>query len=122
MTQSRQTLGKFGEDLACRELERTGYEIVARRYRRRGGEIDIIARERGATVFVEVKAREGREFGDGAEAVDSFKRRKLVMTALDYLARAGLHETPCRFDVVSILLNDGTPIIEVYRNAFDASC
>ena len=121
MTDTRQTLGKLGEDLACRELERLGYEIVARRYRRRGGEIDIIARERGATVFVEVKAREGREFGDGAEAVDSFKRRKLVMTALDYLARARLVDTPCRFDVVSILLSEGTSLIEVYQNAFDAS-
>jgi len=50
-------LGKTGEDLACEELERRGYAIVTRRYRRRGGEIDIIARDGRTMVFVEVKAR-----------------------------------------------------------------
>ena len=66
MSRSRQTLGKIGEDLACHELERRGYAILARRYRRRGGELDIVARDGETIVFVEVKAREGREFGDGS--------------------------------------------------------
>jgi putative endonuclease len=111
----------MAEDLACRELERRGYAIVARRYRRRGGELDIIARDGATLVFVEVKAREGREFGEGAEAVGSFKRRRMMGVALDYLARQHLNDCPCRFDVVSILLQDGRPQIEVYQNAFDAS-
>ena len=59
MSQARQSLGKTGEDLACRELERRGYAIVARRYRRRGGELDIIARDGQTIVFVEVKTRTG---------------------------------------------------------------
>ena len=69
MSQARVALGKTGEDLACAELETRGYAIVARRYRRRGGEIDIIARDGPTLVFVEVKARDGRWFGEAAEAV-----------------------------------------------------
>jgi putative endonuclease len=120
MTQARQSLGKIGENLACAELERRGYEIVARRYRDGGAEIDIVARDRGALVFVEVKAREGREFGDGAEAVTRYKRRRIVVAAQDYLVRNGLDECPSRFDVVSIQLGEGEPRIEVFQNAFDA--
>src|SRR5687768_1632782 len=121
MSLDRQTLGKMGEDLACRELERRGYAILARRYRRRGGELDIIARDGPTLVFVEVKAREGREFGEAGEAVGYSKRRRMTGVALDYLARQHLVDCPCRFDVVSILLQDGRPQIEVYQNAFDAT-
>ena len=52
MSQARVVLGKTGEDLACQELERRGYDIVARRYRRRGGELDIVARDGAMLVFV----------------------------------------------------------------------
>jgi putative endonuclease len=121
MTQARQSLGKIGENLACGELERRGYEILARRYRHGGAEIDIVARDGPALVFVEVKAREGKEFGDGAEAVTTYKRRRIVVAAMDYLVRNHLGECPCRFDVVSILLRDGEPQLEVFQNAFDAS-
>ena len=69
MTQARIILGKNGEDLACRELERRGYAILARRYRTRAGEIDIVARDGPTIVFVEVKARDGRAFGEGADLV-----------------------------------------------------
>ena len=119
MTTARIKLGKTGEDLACEELVRRGYEILARRYRRRGGELDIIARDGETTVFVEVKAREGREFGDAGEAIGYGKRRHLAGVALDYVARHHLANRPCRFDVVSILFKNGEPVIEVYQNAFD---
>ena len=121
MTDARQSLGKIGENLACRELERRGYAILARRYRHAGAEIDIVARDGLVLVFVEVKAREGREFGDGAEAVTRRKRRRIAMAATDYLARHQTGECPCRFDVVSIMLSDGKPQVEVIPNAFDAS-
>ena len=71
-------------------------------------------------VFVEVKAREGREFGDGAEAVTPLKRRRITRLAQDYLARRHVRECPCRFDVVSIQFDAGAPVIEVFTNAFDA--
>jgi putative endonuclease len=119
MTRARIALGKTGEDLACQELERRGYAIVARRYRRRGGELDIIARDGKTMVFVEVKAREGRAFGEASEAVTAHKRLKITQLALDYLMRHRLTNCPCRFDVVSIHVETGVPAIEIFQNAFD---
>ena len=121
MSRARVILGKTGEDLACAELECRGYAILARRYRRRGGEIDIVARDGQTVVFVEVKARDGRAFGEAAEAVTAFKRRRITRLALDYMTRYRLANRPCRFDVVSIHFDSGRPVIEVFNNAFDAS-
>jgi putative endonuclease len=121
MTYARIALGKTGEDLACAELEKRGYAIIARRYRRRGGEIDIIARDGPTIVFVEVKARDGHAFGEAAEAVTAFKRRRITQLALDYMTRQRLSNCPCRFDVVSIHFDGGRPEIEVFQNAFDAA-
>jgi putative endonuclease len=115
----RHSLGEFGEDMACAELERLGYEILARRHRTRYGEVDVIARDSGTTVFVEVKTREGDAYGTGAEAVAPWKRQRLARMAIDYAARHGLLDTPCRLDVVEVTLGAGAPRIEVYRNAFD---
>jgi putative endonuclease len=121
MSRSRVAFGKIGEDLACRELEGRGYAILARRYRRRAGELDIIARDGPTVVFVEVKAREGRKFGDAVEAVTSLKRRRMTRVALQYLVRHRLTNCPCRFDVVSIHVENGEPVIKLYQNAFSAN-
>ena len=121
MSRSRVMLGKIGEDLACRELEGRGYAILARRYRQRAGELDIIARDGPTVVFVEVKAREGREFGDAVEAVTSLKRRRMTRVALEYLVRHRLTHCPCRFDVVSIHMENEQPVIELYKNAFSTN-
>ena len=121
MTLARQQLGKTGEDLACGELEARGYAIVARRYRAHGGEIDIVARDGDTIVFVEVKTREGHDFGDAAEAITAWKRRRLTRAAIDYLARHHSGEYPCRFDVVSIHFESGKPAIVLFQNAFDAT-
>jgi putative endonuclease len=117
---TRVVLGKTGEDVACRELERRGYAIIARRYRRRGGELDIVARDGGTLVFVEVKARGGRAFGEAADAVTIGKRRRIVRLALDYVMRHRLTDCPCRFDVVSVDFAGGRTSVEVYQGAFDA--
>lgn len=121
MSRVRVLFGKAGEDLACAELQRRGYEILARRYRRRGGELDIVALDGRTVVFVEVKSRDGRSCGDGGEAVTPLKQRRMTAVALDYMARHHIHECPCRFDVVSIALEDGEPRVEVYQNAFMAA-
>ena len=121
MSRVRVVFGKAGEDLACEELVRRGYEILARRYRRRGGEIDIVARDGRTLVFVEVKSRDGRAFGDGGEAVNLRKQRTITAVALDYMARHQLDGCPCRFDVVSVLLENGSTTVEVVPNAFSAS-
>jgi putative endonuclease len=116
----RQTLGKDGEDLACRELRRRGYAILERRYRTRWGEIDIVARQGDTTVFVEVKARDGGEFGGAAAAVTPWKQRRLVAMAVDYMARRRLIDRPCRFDVVTVEFDGGRVRVEVYAHAFEA--
>ncbi len=119
MSRSRVILGKTGEDLAVQELMRRGYAIVARRWRRRGGELDIIARDGPTLVFVEVKTRQNHAFGDAAESVGFFKGRPMRRRAEDYMLRQRLTDCPCRFDVVSIHADEGQPMIEVYQNAFD---
>ena len=121
MTLSRQKLGQFGEETAVAELERRGYAILARRYRTRYGEIDIVARDGETTVFVEVKARVTNEFGSAAEAVTRSKQRRLSHMAADYVARNQLIARPCRFDVVAIDGAGGpTETIQIYPGAFDS--
>ena len=120
MTFERQAFGKTGEDRAVDELERRGYAVLARRYRTKHGEIDIVARDGETTVFVEVKARATAEFGTAAEAVTRRKQLKLASMARDYLARNDLSNVPCRFDVVAIDGTGESVAITVYRNAFDA--
>jgi len=121
MTQQRVTLGKLGEDLAVRELERRGYAILARRYRRRGGELDIVALDGTTVVFVEVKTRDGDAFGDGTDAVTPLKQRRMTQLAIDYMMRHRLAGVSCRFDVVSVRVDAEQPSIEVVQNAFDAA-
>jgi len=120
MSQARISLGKSGEDLACRELERRGYVILARRYRVRGGELDIIARDGETIVFVEVKTRVGRMFGEAAEAVTPLKQVRMTRLAEEYLMRHRLADCPSRFDVVSIHGEAGAQGVEIIQNAFDA--
>ena len=108
-----------GEELARRALEKRGYHILSTRERSRLGEIDIVARDGPALVFVEVKTRRGGRFGRPVEAVDRRKQKKLVRLALAYTARRGLSDTPLRFDVVGVEVpSEGRPSIRVYRNAF----
>src|SRR3954465_14321004 len=101
MSSAHLQCGEDGEDLAVRALERAGYAIVARRYRVRAGEIDIIARDGACLVFVEVKTRHTTRFGGGLAAITLRKRRKIVAVAMDFLARHRLDGVACRFDVVA---------------------
>lgn len=112
--------GADAENLAAAFLERAGLKLVERNYRCRFGEIDLIARDGATLVFVEVKTRDGHEFGDAAEAITGWKRRRLVRIALDYMMRHQLSDCPCRFDVVSIHIDSGAPVIALFQNAFDA--
>jgi len=119
VTAERQTLGRLGEDLACGELVRRGYVIVARRYRTRFGEIDIISEQEGTLVFVEVKARRTNRFGSAAEAIPVWKRRRIGAMALDYLAWTGRLNDRCRFDVVAIDgIGTDRMTIQVIEDAF----
>ena len=118
MTLARQQLGILGENVAVRRLEALGYAVLARRYRTRCGEIDIVADDDGTLVFVEVKARADARFGTAAEAVTAWKQRRLVRMARDYLAREEVGDRPCRFDVVAIMFDRPEPLVEVFQGAF----
>jgi putative endonuclease len=118
-TDDRVATGKAGENLACAELERRGYAILARRYRSRFGEIDVVCRHEGAIVFVEVRARRTRARGSAVESLTARKQRRIGAMALDYLAYTGSLQEPCRFDVVAIDgLGTTAMTLEVIENAF----
>lgn len=112
--------GEAGEELACRYLEKQGLCILERNFRRRSGELDVVAREGRVTVFVEVKERRSGSHGAGHEAVTASKRRRIVRAARLYASAHGLSEAPLRFDVVSIDWNLGRPDVRHDRDAFPA--
>ena len=112
--------GASGESLACRHLEGRGFVILARNYRCRSGEVDVVARHGEATVFVEVKERHGASHGAGCDSVTFGKRRRIVRAARLYASSHGLEERPLRFDVVSIdWTQAGRPIIRHDQGAFN---
>ena len=115
------SLGRRGEDLAAKELERRGYRIVERRWRCRLGEIDLVAKDGDILVVVEVKARSRSDYGPAIDAVDARKRRKLVQLAEIYLKSRRLKKISVRFDVVGVTALPGMrPTLQVIRGAFEA--
>ena len=116
MTTLAQAIGGAAEDEAARFLSRHGLEVVARNYRTRLGEIDLVAREGDVLVFVEVRLRSSARFGHALESIDAHKRRRIVAAARQFLANVR-PEPACRFDVIA--LDEGAPRWE--RAAFDVS-
>ena len=107
--------GSGYEQVAADFLMKQGYEILEMNYRIRQGEIDIIAREGGYIVFVEVKYRAKGE-ADALSAVDYRKQRKISRVALTYITRHRLSQyTPYRFDVIAVT-DEGCNLI---KNAYD---
>lgn len=96
-------LGRTGEDIACEHLRKKGYEIVERGFRLFRGEIDVVARDGGTLVFVEVKTRGDESHGRPEESVTPAKQRQIRRIAQGYLVRNGCGDVACRFDVVAIL-------------------
>jgi putative endonuclease len=119
MLNLRQQYGAQSESLAARLLKQRGYTILETNYRTPLGEIDIIARERGTIVFVEVKARRSLGFGDPKWAVTPKKQRKISMVALYYLKTTRQSRAKARFDVVAICSLGQPPQVEIIQNAFD---
>ncbi len=106
--------GAEAERRAAEYLLARGFSILDRCFRAAGGEIDLVARDGGSVVFVEVKARSSNAFGGPLAAVTRDKRRRLARAAASYLALRGLSEAPARFDVVAV-----TPLgIEHVADAF----
>jgi putative endonuclease len=96
-----QAAGGAAEDAAARFLARHGLRIIARNYRTRLGEIDLIACDGATLVFVEVRQRASEGFGGAAGSIGARKQQRIAAAAGQYLARLG-HEPACRFDVVTL--------------------
>ncbi len=112
-------LGKSGEKIALRYLEDKKYKILARNFRLFRGEIDIIALDRKILVFVEVKTRKSTDFGLPEESVTSSKQEQIKKIAQGFLTKNNLNETECRFDVVSLIFDEGKGFsIRHIQNAF----
>lgn len=111
-------LGRQGEDIAAVYLQQLGYEILARNYRCRHGELDIICKKKHLLIFVEVKTRRSDLFGSPEEAITKSKIAHIKKTALYYMAE---NKTGCkelRFDVVTIMMKARQPDINHIEAAF----
>ena len=116
MTAARQALGARGEDQAAAWYRASGYEIVARNWRCREGEIDLICAKGRCLVICEVKTRTSAAFGHPAEAVTPAKQQRLRVLATRWLAttEAELRPAQIRFDVAAVLAGR----LEVIEAAF----
>lgn len=114
----QQLHGKWGEDLAASYLEQAGLEIMERNWRYKRAEIDLIARESGILVFVEVKTRSYTTFGQPEAMINATKKRFIIDAAMAYMRSVG-YEWEIRFDIVAIV---GDPEKEFrishFRDAF----
>jgi len=119
----RQQLGRLGEELAARLLERRGYIILARNYRCPQGEVDLVAQEGEHLVFVEVRARRGRAYGSPEESLRWPKGERLAAVAEHYLQDYGDQRPPWRIDLVAIELSPAGKLlrIEIIPNAVEAA-
>lgn len=111
-----QSAGADAEDRAARFLEAQGLRIVARNYRTRQGEIDLIAQDGATLVFVEVRLRASERFGGALGSIDARKRARIEAAARHYLMRIR-REPACRFDVVTLAGHEPAWL----RGAFETS-
>ena len=119
--EERSAAGREAEEAVCGYLRERGMEIVARNFRSRGGEVDIVAREGDTLAFVEVRSRGREDFGRPEESVDRGKRLRVVSAARGYLAAAPPADwREARFDVAAVEEGPSGPVIRYYPNAFDA--
>jgi len=113
MTQARRRLGQVGEQMAADHLSGLGYEIVERNYRCPAGEIDLVARQAGRWVFVEVRTRRGSRFGTPEESVTARKRAHIIASAQHYLQDHDALTADWRIDAVAIVLSTGGRVLRI---------
>jgi putative endonuclease len=100
--------GDLGERAARRHLQKLGLKFLTANFRSSRGEIDLVFRDADCLVFAEVKTRSSEDWTRPASAVDARKKRLLSQTALDYLRLLKNPEVKIRFDIVEVLLADGS--------------
>ncbi len=116
---TRIDLGAAGEDLVVSWYEARGYQVLARNWRVRAGELDLVLSQARVVVFCEVKTRRSDAFGAPVEAVGRVKQQRLRVLAATWLEERAAPWSDIRFDVASVLWpRDGEPEIEVFEAAF----
>jgi putative endonuclease len=119
MNNKPQILGKKGEELAIKYLVQKGYKIIQRNFRMPGGEIDIIAKDKGILVFIEVKNYSYKNFYMPLYSLSHKKKMRIYRAAEEYLYRKDIINNDCRFDIVWIYTDKNKrQEIELIRNAF----
>lgn len=114
-------IGNIGENSVCSYLTEKGYTIIARNYRIKGGEIDIIATDSDYIVFVEVKTRKQNSISSGFDSVNTRKQHLIIKTANDYCSRYPVDLQP-RFDIAEvIIINGNVKSINYIKNAYDTT-
>lgn len=111
--------GQLGENLAARFLEKRGLTVVARNFRCRGGEIDLVCRDGKTLVFVEVRLRRNGAYGGAGASITATKQRRIILAARHYLAAHAQTESDCRIDCI-LLDAVSENNIEWIRDAFSA--
>lgn len=115
----KKAVGDAGETFVAEYVKKQGFIISARNYRTKYGEIDIIAENNDEILFIEVKTRSFGSFADPQEYVDSYKQRRITVTADYYLRYNGYGLEP-RFDVAEVFIdNDGKMELNYIENAFE---
>jgi putative endonuclease len=112
-------VGHQGEAIALKYLKKNGYKIIEKNYRSKLGEIDIIAKDQKTLTFIEVKTRQSVRYGHPKAAITHQKQKKISMVALGYLKETNQSNHKARFDVVSIIIEDKKPQVEIVKNAFE---
>lgn len=119
MAVDRRSRGAAVEAAALAYLKKAGLVDVAANANYRGGELDLVMRDKDTLVFVEVRYRRDPRFGGGAASVDAVKRRKLIHAAQMFLlAHREYADTPCRFDVIEADGDPEAPRLNWLRDAF----
>jgi putative endonuclease len=123
MNSPTQVEGSAWEDIAAEHLAQQGLQVIARGYRCRGGELDLVCEDGDQLVIVEVRARRHTSHGGAAATVNWRKRRKIIFAARHFLmTHPDRYDAPVRFDVVAIdNKDDAKPTIDWITNAFDAT-
>jgi putative endonuclease len=121
MKGARKRLGNAGEDIAARELIRRGYTVRDRNWRCPEGELDIVAEQGDALVFVEVRTRRGDRFGTPEDSITPTKRAHLIASAQAYLEAHSLQDCDWRIDVVAVEMTAQGQLVrvDVIENAIE---
>ncbi len=119
MSKDNLNLGALSEEKATEFLKANGYRILARNYKTKLGEVDIIAQDKETICFVEVKCRRSGRFGLAQEAVSRQKQRQIAKAALIFLKEKKFLDKKARFDVVSLNYSGSVEKIGLIKNAFE---